>query len=183
MSSLEHELIETALPYWETEAALVRRVFARKPSRVDHIFWQGAVVEGIPSGGRYFTGLQKELNELAARFPEIGKTNRAAQISRAARAAYAGIQPPLEAVGVNGPGTSGELANAPFKTFTPLNRCAQFTVERSRFHTLQGFRCSKRSIKARPDRSKRLNHGNFGMIPFCRCRLRYRPACCSFGFR
>jgi hypothetical protein len=36
---VEQELIAAALPYWETEAAIVRRFFANNPSREDHIFW------------------------------------------------------------------------------------------------------------------------------------------------
>jgi hypothetical protein len=75
MKSAEQELIATALPYWETEATIVRRFFASKPSREDHIFWLKAQLwkELHPVDG-YFTGLQKELNHLAARFPEIDKT-------------------------------------------------------------------------------------------------------------
>jgi hypothetical protein len=75
MNNIERELIATALPYWETEAAIVRRFFARKPSREDHIFWLKAQLwkELHPVDG-YFTGLQKELTDLAARFPEIDKT-------------------------------------------------------------------------------------------------------------
>jgi hypothetical protein len=75
MKNAEHELIATALPYWETEAAIVRRFFASKPSREDHIFWLKAQLwkELHPVDG-YFTGLQKELNSLVASFPEIDKT-------------------------------------------------------------------------------------------------------------
>jgi hypothetical protein len=75
MNSIEQELIATALPYWETEAAIVRRFFARKPARADHIFWLKAQLwkELHPVDG-YFTGLQKELSDLAARFSEIDKT-------------------------------------------------------------------------------------------------------------
>jgi hypothetical protein len=75
MKSVEQELIAAAVPYWEVEAAIVRRFFARKPSREDHIFWLKAQLwkELHPVDG-YFTGLQKELNDLAARFPEIDKT-------------------------------------------------------------------------------------------------------------
>jgi hypothetical protein len=71
---VEQELIAAALPYWETEAAIVRRFFANNPSREDHIFWLKAQLwkELHPVDG-YFTGLQKELNDLAARFPEIDK--------------------------------------------------------------------------------------------------------------
>jgi hypothetical protein len=75
MKDAEHELIATALPYWETEAAIVRRFFRSKPSREDHIFWLKAQLwkELHPVDG-YFTGLQKELNSLVASFSEIDKT-------------------------------------------------------------------------------------------------------------
>ena len=75
MKNTEHELIATALPYWETEAAIVRRFFRSKPSRENHIFWLKAQLwkELHPVDG-YFTGLQKELNSLVASFPEIDKT-------------------------------------------------------------------------------------------------------------
>ena len=75
MKNSEQELIAAALPYWETEAAIVRRFFHGKPAREDHIFWLKAQLwkELHPVDG-YFTGLQKELNNLAASFPEIDKT-------------------------------------------------------------------------------------------------------------
>ena len=75
MKDVEQDLIATALPYWETEATLVRRFFQSKPTREDHIFWLKAQLwkELHPVDG-YFTGLQKELNNLAASFPEIDKT-------------------------------------------------------------------------------------------------------------
>jgi hypothetical protein len=75
MNDLEWELIGTALPYWEAEATIVRRFFKRKPTREDHIFWLKAQLwkELHPVDG-YFTGLQKELSNLAASFPEIDKT-------------------------------------------------------------------------------------------------------------
>jgi hypothetical protein len=75
MKNLERELIATALPYWEAEAAIVRRFFKHKPSRNDHVFWLKAQLwkELHPVDG-YFTGLQKELNHLAASFPQIDKT-------------------------------------------------------------------------------------------------------------
>src|SRR5215467_10510564 len=67
---VERELIRTALPYWETEAHITRRFFNGKPSREEHIFWLKAQLwkELHPVDG-YFTGLQKELNNLAASFP------------------------------------------------------------------------------------------------------------------
>lgn len=75
MKDIEQALIGTALPYWETEAAIVRRFFQSKPSREDHIFWLKAQLwkELHPVDG-YFTGLQKELHHLVTIFPEIDKT-------------------------------------------------------------------------------------------------------------
>jgi len=75
MKDVEQELIRTALPYWEAEATIVRRFFKSKPPREDHIFWLKAQLwkELHPVDG-YFTGLQKELNNLVASFPEIDKT-------------------------------------------------------------------------------------------------------------
>jgi hypothetical protein len=75
MKDLQQELIATALPYWEAEATVVRRFFTSKPTREDHIYWLKAQLwkELHPVDG-YFTGLQKELNNLAASFSEIDKT-------------------------------------------------------------------------------------------------------------
>ena len=75
MKDIAQDLIATALPYWEAEATIVRRFFKKRPTREDHIFWLKAQLwkELHPVDG-YFTGLQKELNNLAASFPEIDKT-------------------------------------------------------------------------------------------------------------
>jgi hypothetical protein len=75
MKNIDQDLIRTALPFWEAEAKIVRRFFERKPTRDDHIFWLKAQLwkELHPVDG-YFTGLQKELNNLAASFPEIDKS-------------------------------------------------------------------------------------------------------------
>src|SRR6185312_14895850 len=75
MKEIDQDLIGTALPFWETEAKIVRRFFQSKPTRDDHIFWLKAQLwkELHPVDG-YFTGLQKELNNLVASFPEIDKT-------------------------------------------------------------------------------------------------------------
>jgi hypothetical protein len=75
MRNVEQELIAAALPFWETEAAIVRRFFNSKPTRDDHIFWLRAQLwkELHPVDG-YFTGLQKELSDLVQKFPEIDKT-------------------------------------------------------------------------------------------------------------
>ncbi|MBM2805158.1 MAG: hypothetical protein HW419_3051 [Deltaproteobacteria bacterium] len=75
MKGIEHEIIATALPYWEAEATIVRHFFASKPTREEHIFWLKAQLwkELHPVDG-YFTGLQKELNNLVRSFAEIDKT-------------------------------------------------------------------------------------------------------------
>src|SRR5687767_14601374 len=75
MKGVEQDLIRTALPYWDAEAMIVRRFFKKRPTREDHIFWLKAQLwkELHPVDG-YFTGLQKELNDLAANFSEIDKT-------------------------------------------------------------------------------------------------------------
>lgn len=75
MKRFEQELIASAIPYWEAEAMIIRRFFNSKPTREDHIFWLKAQLwkELHPVDG-YFTGLQKELNNLVGSFPEIDKT-------------------------------------------------------------------------------------------------------------
>jgi hypothetical protein len=75
MKHVEQELIGAALPFWETEARIVRRFFMSKPGRDDHIFWLKAQLwkELHPVDG-YFTGLQKELSNLVANFPEIDRS-------------------------------------------------------------------------------------------------------------
>jgi len=75
MNDVKRELIGTALPYWEAEATIVQRFFKRKPTPEDHIFRLKAQLwkELHPVDG-YFTGLQKELSNLVASFPEIDKT-------------------------------------------------------------------------------------------------------------
>ena len=75
MKDIDQDLIRTAVPFWETEAKIVRRFFQSRPSREEHIFWLKAQLwkELHPVDG-YFTGLQKELNHLAASFPEIDKS-------------------------------------------------------------------------------------------------------------
>jgi hypothetical protein len=75
MKDVEQELVRTARPYWEAEATIVRRFFNSDPTREAHIFWLKAQLwkELHPVDG-YFTGLQKELNNLAASFAEIDKT-------------------------------------------------------------------------------------------------------------
>ncbi len=74
MKNAQQEIIATAQPYWETEAAIVRGFFRRKRSKDDHIFWLKAQLwkELHPVDG-YFTGLQRELSRLVEDFPEIDK--------------------------------------------------------------------------------------------------------------
>ena len=74
-AEIERELIATALPYWETEAHIARRFFKTVRAPEEHTFWLQAQLwkELHPVDG-YFTGLHKELNSLAANFPEIDKT-------------------------------------------------------------------------------------------------------------
>jgi len=73
-NTIESELIRTALPFWEAEAQITRRFFSKKPSTDDHVFWLKAQLwkELHPVDG-YFTGLQKELNQLVTLFPKIDK--------------------------------------------------------------------------------------------------------------
>jgi len=65
-------LIELAMPYWEAEAEIVRRFFARRPRRDDHIFWLRAQLwkELHPVDG-YFSGLHRELAKLTDLFPRV----------------------------------------------------------------------------------------------------------------
>lgn len=74
MKQYELELIRTALPYWETEAKIVRRFFKRRPSREEHIFWLRAQLwkELHPVDG-YFSGLHRELMRLAEIFPLVDR--------------------------------------------------------------------------------------------------------------
>src|SRR5690242_334020 len=92
MKHIDQDLIGTALPFWETEATIVRRFFQSKPTREDHIFWLKAQLwkELHPVDG-YFTGLQKELNHIAASFPEIDKSISRRQY-HSPRTAHAGVQ-------------------------------------------------------------------------------------------
>ena len=74
MGRIEKALIDAAMPYWNAEAAIVRRFFNSKPKRTDHIYWLQAQLwkELHPVDG-YFTGLQKELMGLVELFPKIDK--------------------------------------------------------------------------------------------------------------
>ncbi len=70
---IEQALIDAAWPYWECEAEIARRFFARANDE-DHIFYLRAQLwkELNPVDG-YFNGLHRELKTLADRFPEIDR--------------------------------------------------------------------------------------------------------------
>ena len=75
MRQTEQYLIDVAYPYWETEAAIARRFFRRKPSREQHVYWLKAQLwkELHPVDG-YFSGLHRELANLVEMFPEVDRT-------------------------------------------------------------------------------------------------------------
>lgn len=74
MNVIEQELIAAAQPYWEAEATIVRRFFMSKPTRESHLLWLKAQLwkELHPVDG-YFTGLQRELNNLVKNFTKIDR--------------------------------------------------------------------------------------------------------------
>lgn len=74
MKNIERVLIRAALPYWEAEATIVRRFFASRPTRDDHLFWLKAQLwkELHPVDG-YFTGLHRELETLVGMFRKIDR--------------------------------------------------------------------------------------------------------------
>lgn len=73
MADIERALIETAYPYWETEAEIARRFFAEATDE-DHIFYLRAQLwkELNPVDG-FFNGLHRELVELVEKFPRVDK--------------------------------------------------------------------------------------------------------------
>lgn len=75
MRQTEQYLIDVAYPYWETEAAIARRFFRRKPTRDQHVHWLKAQLwkELHPVDG-YFSGLHRELANLVEMFPEVDRT-------------------------------------------------------------------------------------------------------------
>ncbi len=75
MRQTEQYLIDVAFPYWETEAAIARRFFRRKPAREQHVYWLKAQLwkELHPVDG-YFSGLHRELANLVEMFPEVDRT-------------------------------------------------------------------------------------------------------------
>ncbi len=74
MIKTERSLIAAAVPYWETEAAIVKCFFRGKPTRDDHIYWLKAQLwkELHPVDG-YFTGLHRELHNLVENFPKVDR--------------------------------------------------------------------------------------------------------------
>jgi hypothetical protein len=73
MPNYEKELLDTAYPYWEAEAEIAHRFFA-KATEDDHIFYLRAQLwkELNPVDG-FFNGLHRELAELVENFPDVDK--------------------------------------------------------------------------------------------------------------
>jgi len=70
---INQDLIDTAYPYWEAEAEIAKRFFARA-KKEDHIYYLRAQLwkELHPVDG-YFNGLHKELARLVEDFPKVEK--------------------------------------------------------------------------------------------------------------
>jgi len=75
MSDYSQELLDCVQPYWEAEAAITAKFFNNAPSKEDHIYWLKAQLwkELHPVDG-YFSGIQKELYNLAEMFTQVDKT-------------------------------------------------------------------------------------------------------------
>lgn len=73
MSDTEQELIDAAWPYWECEAEIAKRFFA-KATDDDHVYYLRAQIwkELNPVDG-FFNGLHKELTDAVAMFPKVDK--------------------------------------------------------------------------------------------------------------
>ena len=73
MPDHKQALIDAAYPYWETEAEIARRFFA-KATDEDHIFYLRAQLwkELNPVDG-FFNGLHRELANLVEQFPRVDK--------------------------------------------------------------------------------------------------------------
>ena len=73
MPAYEQELIDVAWPYWECEAEIARRFFA-KATDEDHIFYLRAQLwkELHPVDG-FFNGLHKELSNLVDMYPKVDR--------------------------------------------------------------------------------------------------------------
>ncbi len=73
MTDTEQQLIDAAWPYWEAEAEIAKRFYA-KASPEDHVFYLRAQLwkELNPVDG-YFNGLHRELASLVEKFPQVDK--------------------------------------------------------------------------------------------------------------
>ncbi len=73
MSDIEQQLESAAWPYWEAEAEIAKRFFA-KATNDDHIFYLKAQLwkELNPVDG-YFNGLHRELSNLVDMYPKVDK--------------------------------------------------------------------------------------------------------------
>ncbi len=73
MSDIEQVLIDTAWPYWECEAEIAKRFYA-KATNEDHIFYLRAQLwkELNPVDG-FFNGLHKELQQTVDKYPLVDK--------------------------------------------------------------------------------------------------------------
>ena len=73
MTDTESKLIDAAWPYWEAEAEIAKRFYA-KANNEDHVFYLRAQLwkELNPVDG-YFNGLHRELTLLVEKFPQVDK--------------------------------------------------------------------------------------------------------------
>ena len=73
MPNYEQELVDTAWPFWECEAEIARRFYA-KATNEDHIFYLRAQLwkELNPVDG-FFNGLHKELRDAVDMYPKVDK--------------------------------------------------------------------------------------------------------------
>ncbi len=73
MADYEQQLVDAAWPYWEAEAEIARRFFARATPD-DHLFYLRAQLwkELNPVDG-YFNGLHRELTRVAEDYPRVEK--------------------------------------------------------------------------------------------------------------
>ena len=73
MTETESQLIDAAWPYWEAEAEIAKRFYA-KANNEDHVFYLRAQLwkELNPVDG-YFNGLHRELTSLVEKFPQVDK--------------------------------------------------------------------------------------------------------------
>lgn len=73
MDDIEQQLIDAAWPYWEAEAEIAKRFYA-KATDDDHIYYLRAQLwkELNPVDG-FFNGLHKELTDAVALYPKVDK--------------------------------------------------------------------------------------------------------------